>query len=59
MRKIDACIRHITKGGANLFVELGFALEEAQRYRGELEIRCKQNEQSVAASRTEATDERS
>lgn len=29
--KIDTEIRHVTKAGANLFLELGFPQEEAQR----------------------------
>ena len=29
--KIDAEIRHVTKPGANLFLELGFSAEEARR----------------------------
>jgi predicted XRE-type DNA-binding protein len=29
--KIDTEVRHITKPGANLFLELGFAPEEAKR----------------------------
>lgn len=29
--KIDTEIRHVTKPGANLFLELGFPPEEAQR----------------------------
>jgi len=29
--KIDTEIRHVTKPGANLFLELGFSQEEAQR----------------------------
>jgi predicted XRE-type DNA-binding protein len=29
--KIDAEIRHVTKPGANLFLELGFAPDEAKR----------------------------
>ena len=29
--KIDTEIRHVTKPGANLFLELGFAAEEAER----------------------------
>lgn len=29
--KIDAEVRHVTKPGANLFLELGFPQEEAQR----------------------------
>ena len=29
--KIDTEIRHVTKAGANLFLELGFAPEEAER----------------------------
>lgn len=29
--KIDTEIRHVTKSGANLFLELGFAPEEAKR----------------------------
>ena len=29
--KIDTEVRHVTKPGANLFLELGFPLEEAKR----------------------------
>ncbi|MDN5754112.1 MAG: hypothetical protein L0H15_12735 [Nitrosospira sp.] len=29
--KIDTEIRHVTKPGVNLFLELGFAAEEAER----------------------------
>ncbi len=29
--KIDTEIRHLTKPGANLFLELGFSADEAQR----------------------------
>ncbi|MDY7578143.1 XRE family transcriptional regulator [Herbaspirillum sp. RTI4] len=29
--KIDTEIRHVTKQGANLFLELGFSVEEAKR----------------------------
>ncbi|CBW77246.1 Transcriptional regulator (plasmid) [Mycetohabitans rhizoxinica HKI 454] len=32
MNKVDTSIRHVTKPGANLFVELGFAPDEARRY---------------------------
>ncbi|RKP43741.1 helix-turn-helix domain-containing protein [Trinickia fusca] len=35
MSKIDTRIRHVTKPGANLFAELGFASDEAQRYQDE------------------------
>ena len=39
MSKIDTRIRHVTKPGANLFAELGFAAEEAQRYQKESDAR--------------------
>lgn len=29
--KVDTEIRHVTKPGANLFLELGFSAEEAKR----------------------------
>ena len=29
--KIDTEVRHVTKPGANLFLELGFAADEAKR----------------------------
>lgn len=32
---IDTQIRHVTKGGANLFQELGFAPDEAARFQAE------------------------
>jgi predicted XRE-type DNA-binding protein len=32
MTDIDTRVRHVTKPGSNLFAELGFAPEEAQRY---------------------------
>lgn len=32
--KIDTEIRHVTRPGANLFLELGFSTEEAQRLHG-------------------------
>lgn len=32
---IDAEIRHITKAGSNMFLELGFPVEEAKRLRAE------------------------
>ncbi|MES2770734.1 MAG: XRE family transcriptional regulator [Pseudomonadota bacterium] len=32
MNKIDTQVRHVTKPGANLFSELGFSPEDAQRY---------------------------
>ena len=35
MNNIDTKIRHVTKPGANLFAELGFAPEEAARYQAE------------------------
>jgi hypothetical protein len=35
MKNIDTAIQHITPLGANLFVELGFAPEDAQRYQAE------------------------
>lgn len=35
MNKIDTRVRHVTKSGANLFAELGFAAEEARRYQAE------------------------
>jgi len=31
--KIDTEIRHVTKPGANLFLELGFAPDAAKRYK--------------------------
>ena len=33
MMKIDTSIRHVTKPGANLFLELGFSPDEAERLR--------------------------
>jgi hypothetical protein len=33
--KIDTEIRHVTKAGANLFLELGFTPEEAKRLQAE------------------------
>lgn len=35
MSKIDTAIRHVTKPGANLFAELGFSPEDAQRYQAQ------------------------
>lgn len=35
MKKVDTRIQHVTKPGANLFAELGFAPEEARRYEAE------------------------
>jgi len=35
MNTIDTQIRHVTKPDANLFAELGFSQEEAQRYQAE------------------------
>ncbi|MDW5417457.1 hypothetical protein R6242_12860 [Iodobacter sp. CM08] len=35
MKNIDTTIQHMTPVGANLFAELGFAPEEAQRYHAE------------------------
>ncbi|STQ89277.1 hypothetical protein [Iodobacter fluviatilis] len=35
MNNIDTTIQHITPAGGNLFAELGFAPEEAQRYHAE------------------------
>lgn len=35
MDEIDTKIRHVTKPGANLFAELGFPSEEAERYQQE------------------------
>ncbi|AOY97726.1 XRE family transcriptional regulator (plasmid) [Cupriavidus sp. USMAA2-4] len=35
MSAIDTEIKHVTKSGANLFAELGFAPEEAKRYQVE------------------------
>lgn len=32
---IDTKIRHVTKSGANLFRELGFAPDEAERFQAE------------------------
>lgn len=32
---IDTQIRHVTKSGANLFRELGFAPDEAERFQAE------------------------
>lgn len=36
---IDAKIQHVTKGGANLFAELGFAPADAERYHAESQKR--------------------
>ena len=36
MKKIDTAVRHVTKPGANLFSELGFSGEEAQRHQADL-----------------------
>lgn len=35
MNKIDTQVRHVTKAGANLFAELGFAPDDARRYQAE------------------------
>ena len=35
MNKIDTQIQHVTKPGANLFAELGFPSDDAQRYQAE------------------------
>jgi predicted XRE-type DNA-binding protein len=35
MNKIDNQVRHVTKPGANLFAELGFAPDDARRYQAE------------------------
>jgi len=35
MSTIDTQVRHVTRPGANLFAELGFPREEAQRYQTE------------------------
>jgi predicted XRE-type DNA-binding protein len=35
MSEIDTEIRHITPAGANLFAELGFTSDEAERYQAE------------------------
>ena len=35
MDKVDTRVRHVTKPDANLFAELGFSPEEAQRYQAE------------------------
>ncbi|MDA8093512.1 MAG: XRE family transcriptional regulator, partial [Betaproteobacteria bacterium] len=35
MSEIDTKVRHVTKPGANLFGELGFAPEDAARYQAE------------------------
>lgn len=35
MNEIDTQVRHVTKPGANLFVELGFSAEDASRYQAE------------------------
>jgi predicted XRE-type DNA-binding protein len=35
MKPVDTEVRHVTKPGANLFVELGFASEDAARYQAE------------------------
>jgi hypothetical protein len=35
MSKIDTRVRHVTKAGANIFEELGFSGEEAERYQRE------------------------
>ena len=37
--KIDTEIRHITKAGANIFLELGFPPAEAKRYQAESQKR--------------------
>lgn len=38
--KIDTEIRHVTKPGANLFLELGFAKDEALKLQAASENRC-------------------
>lgn len=35
MSNVDTEIRHVTKAGANLFAELGFAPADAERYQAE------------------------
>jgi predicted XRE-type DNA-binding protein len=35
MSKIDTSVRHVTKPGANLFVELGFSPNDAKRFQAE------------------------
>ena len=35
MSKVDTKVRHVTKPGANLFAELGFAPDEARQYQAE------------------------
>ncbi|QSN60425.1 MULTISPECIES: helix-turn-helix domain-containing protein [unclassified Caballeronia] len=35
MNKVDTKVRHVTKRGANIFAELGFAPAEARRYQAE------------------------
>ncbi|CAL8473474.1 MULTISPECIES: helix-turn-helix domain-containing protein [Caballeronia] len=35
MSKVDTQVRHVTKPGANIFTELGFAADEARRYHDE------------------------
>ncbi|SAL48053.1 XRE family transcriptional regulator [Caballeronia arvi] len=35
MSKVDTHVRHVTKPGANIFAELGFAPDEARRYQTE------------------------
>ncbi|MDR5823448.1 XRE family transcriptional regulator [Caballeronia sp. LZ043] len=35
MKKVDTSVRHITKPGTNLFVELGFPPDEARHYQAE------------------------
>ncbi|KND60715.1 putative cytoplasmic protein (STMD1.83 protein) [Candidatus Burkholderia verschuerenii] len=37
MSKVDTQVRHVTKRGANLFAELGFAPDEARQYQKESE----------------------
>lgn len=39
--KTDTAIRHVTKPGADLFVELGFPTEEAHRLQADAELRKK------------------
>lgn len=36
MGKLNTCVRHVTKPGANLFSELGFEPDEARQYEEEL-----------------------
>ena len=48
MTKVDTKIRHITRRDANLFAELGFPPNEAERYQAESlaqieHIRCTQD----------------